>query len=251
MKKMMLGLSFFALATSAFASLESYYAPELVSQIQSGTSRNSDLKQKLSIASKKNHHALSYREARSNLFGKLDLKKNNQGFYLRDVYCHEEISGDQVGEMKIPGAEVINCEHTWPQSKFSSKDTNFKVADLHHLFVAGSKVNSVRGNYPFGNVNGQAPIKGCDISSIGKTGHGIAFSPPAEHRGDAARAMFYFATRYDMSIDEIQEKDLRQWSKDDPVDEEEKSRNDMIEKIQGNRNPFVDFADAIDEIANF
>ncbi len=241
----------FVLTSFVFASEESYYPAGLKDSILSGASRNSNLKEKLALASKKNHHPLTYKDARINLFGKLDLKQDPRGYYLRDVYCHEEFSGADVGPMKIPQDSLVNCEHTWPQSKFSGKEKNFKVSDLHHLFVTGNKVNSTRGNNNLGNVNGKPPVAGCEISSIGKTGNGIVFSPPAEHRGDAARAMFYFATRYEMSIDEAQEKDLRQWNKDDPVDELEKKRNDEIEAIQGNRNPFVDFPEAIDQIANF
>jgi endonuclease I len=33
---------------------------------------------------------------------------------------------------------------------------------------------------------------------------------------------------------------LLQWSKMDPPDAFEKKRNDVIESIQGNRNPFID-----------
>ncbi len=239
------------LAFSAYASFESYYPADLESSIHNGTSRNSNLKEKLSAITKKGHHAMTYKEARRVLFGKIDLKKNNQGYYLLDVYCHEEFSGPDVGPNLIPDSTQVNCEHTWPQSKFSGNESSFKVSDLHHLFVTGSKVNSVRGNNNLGNVNGRPPVSGCNIASIGKSSGGIIFTPPEEQRGDSARAMFYFATRYNMSIDEKQEKDLREWNKADPVDEDEKKRNDEIEKIQGNRNPFVDFPEAIDQISNF
>ena len=239
------------LAFSAFASLDSYYPADLESSIHNGTSRNSGLKEKLGTVAKKNHHALTYKEARTYLFGQIDLQQDNQGYYLRDVYCHEEFRGSDVGPMKIPGSSQVNCEHTWPQSKFSGGEANFKVSDLHHLFVTGSKVNSTRGNNNFGNVKGRPPVTGCEIASIGKGPGGMVFSPPIDQRGDTARAMFYFAVRYGMSIDERQENDLREWHKTDPVDEDEKKRNNEIEKIQGNRNPFVDFPEAVDQIANF
>ncbi|MFZ5949748.1 MAG: endonuclease, partial [Candidatus Rifleibacteriota bacterium] len=39
--------------------------------------------------------------------------------------------------------------------------------------------------------------------------------------------------------------------REDPVDEEEKARNDRIENIQHNRNPFVDRPDFVDQISDF
>ena len=44
---------------------------------------------------------------------------------------------------------------------------------------------------------------------------------------------------------------LKQWNIIDPVDEEELKRNDMVEKLQGNRNPFVDDSQLVDLISNF
>lgn len=61
----------------------------------------------------------------------------------------------------------------------------------------------------------------------------------------------YFATRYQMKISPSEEKALRQWHVEDPADEEEFKRNNEIEKLQGNRNPFIDFSDLVDRIENF
>ena len=32
----------------------------------------------------------------------------------------------------------------------------------------------------------------------------------------------------------------QRWNRDDPVDDEERRRNNVIEQVQGNRNPFID-----------
>jgi len=69
-------------------------------------------------------------------------------------------------------------------------------------------------------------------------------------KGDVARAMLYFFTRY-------HDRDIRdgmdygnfwtsrvglflEWNRQDPPDADERRRNDLIEAFQGNRNPFVD-----------
>lgn len=61
-------------------------------------------------------------------------------------------------------------------------------------------------------------------------------------KGNVACALFYFAVRYETTISPEEEASLRRWHNDDPVDQEEMDRNNGIEKIQGNRNPFYPYA---------
>jgi deoxyribonuclease I len=77
------------------------------------------------------------------------------------------------------------------------------------------------------------------------------FEPPAEHRGNAARAIFYMSVRYDKELPEKLEATLRQWHRDDPVDAAEIERCDEIERLQGNRNLFIDRPELVDLIADF
>ncbi|RYZ68005.1 MAG: nuclease, partial [Proteobacteria bacterium] len=80
---------------------------------------------------------------------------------------------------------------------------------------------------------------------------GHFFEPPDAHKGNVARALFYFSVRYNIKIDPIEENFLKAWNKADPVDQEESGRNEAIMKIQGNRNPFVDFPELADSIGDF
>jgi hypothetical protein len=41
---------------------------------------------------------------------------------------------------------------------------------------------------------------------------------------------------------------LKQWNELDPPSEVEKLRNDTVEKIQGNRNPFVDYPKLVNNL---
>ncbi len=201
------------------------------------------------------HISLGYKKARKILFGALHLKKDNHGYYVEDVYCKKTFT-NRVGPGRIPPHDGINCEHTWPQSRFTERyPREMQKSDLHHLFPTDSVANSTRGNHPFGMVNGLDAGSDCASSQVGPTiaraGHGTFFEPPRDHRGNVARALFYFAVRYDKKIDPIQEQFLRKWHEEDPVDAEEMRRNNLIEKFQGNRNPFIDLPKLTDKISDF
>lgn len=199
--------------------------------------------------------SFSYKAARIYLFGKLHLERDSSGYYVEDKYCENKFrSGDGVGPGRIPQGGKINCEHTWPQSKFSKTESKHtQKVDLHHLFPVAMRANSTRSNHPFAEVNGRTVNSNCDSSYIGKA-HSTsitAFEPPESHKGDTARAIFYFASRYGMTIDKLQEDYLRRWHREDPVSKEERNRNDLIEDYQKNRNPFIDYPQLVDMIDNF
>lgn len=86
--------------------------------------------------------------------------------------------------------------------------------------------------------------------------------PPADVRGDVARAILYMDLRYegdegsttlDLVVSDCPEtvpdgagmgylSQLLQWHIDDPVDDDERERNEKVcANWQGNRNPFIDF----------
>lgn len=202
------------------------------------------------------HLMLSYKAARILLFGKIDLQNDSQGYFIKDVYCDRDMRSGGIAPNQIPSAAVVNCEHTWPQSKFSNAfPRDLQKGDLHHLYSTDAKANSTRGNNPFGEVTGGAqPSPNCNASQIGSSttgGGGLYFEPPAYHKGNVARSLFYFSVRYQISIDKIQEAYLRQWHKEDPVDNAERERNDAVFAEQKDRNPFIDFPELVDQIADF
>ena len=200
--------------------------------------------------------SLNYRQARSYLFGKLHLKTSSTGKHtVKDLYCNQTLGSEAgVGPMQIPDHTKMNCEHTWPQSRFNKRENSkLQKTDLHHLYPTNSRANSSRGNLIFAEVNGEPVSNICADSSRGKAigTRTTAFEPPNSHKGNVARAVFYFSTRYRLSISEIEEGYLRQWHEMDPVDQEEKTRNEEIYKIQRNRNPFIDNPDLVSSIRDF
>jgi deoxyribonuclease I len=205
--------------------------------------------------------SIGYKAARTVLLGNLHLVKvQGKQFGIKEVYCQETMTGDQFPDGDKPAPNVcpsdkyINIEHTWPQSRFSKKyDAGIQKSDLHHLFPTDSKLNSIRGNFKFAVVDKPEKALRCGLSKFGqaKDQNGHFFEPPDAHKGNVARALFYFSVRYDIKIDPKEEAFLKAWNKADPADQEERERNEEIFKIQGNRNPFVDFPELADVVSDF
>ncbi|MBC7713656.1 MAG: endonuclease [Rhizobacter sp.] len=202
----------------------------------------------------KGHHPVGYDKAKTLLFGQLYLEHDDKGYFITDLYCGIHYTKG-VGPGNLPDQNQLNTEHTWPQSKFvGSAPKETQKSDLHHLFPTDSKANSTRGNFAFADVTENMNLKNCNSSKSGPSvtsGGNTFFEPPLSHKGNVARALFYFSIRYKVSIDAAQEEFLRRWNDLDPVDDAERSRNDAIEKLQGNRNPFIDHPEYVDQIADF
>ncbi|MFJ7753748.1 endonuclease I family protein [Peribacillus muralis] len=136
---------------------------------------------------------------------------------------------------------LVNCEHVVPQSWFNKKEP--MRGDLHHLFACEPGCNSSRGNFPYHDFEdyvpevGAAGIKaGCGKSEEGKF-------EPEYGKGIVARATMYFSIRYEGIINSsnVNLALLLEWHRLFPVTTYEKHRNQAIQEIQGNRNPFIDF----------
>lgn len=193
--------------------------------------------------------------------------KRADGF-LWDIYsnCDLTFGTDQDnGSGGTSFCEKYNREHTFPQSWFNSAST--PRADAHMVLPTDKKMNSERGNFPYGETNGSeisiengnGAKKGSNILS----GYsGTVFEPADQYKGDIARIYFYMATRYESDIDAWEtnssESDvvlngtenqvfenwvlamLLNWHQNDPVSQKEIDRNNAVYNHQGNRNPFVD-----------
>lgn len=204
------------------------------------------------------HKAIGYSAARKVLMGTLTLKGGPGSYVIHDVYCEKDFTsaelGAGIGPGKIPSDSVINTEHTWPQSRFNrSMGKEVQKSDLHHLYATDSQMNSARANYKFGEVAVPEKILKCPQVKLGTAASGSeeVFEPPVAHKGNVARALFYFSIRYHLAIDPREEAFLKAWNRLDPVDQAERDRNDAICNIQGNRNPFVDHPELADAIADF
>lgn len=178
--------------------------------------------------------------------------------YLIDIYSVKKRY--KVNDTNT-GTEGVgyNKEHTVPSSWFSKQSPMY--SDIFHVLPTDSWVNSKRGNLPYGETdnptgssyNGFSKWGPCK-SSIGYNGD--IFEPNNEYKGDIARIYFYMATCYENQLrtktwsggmftangfSDWAKTMLMRWAKEDPVSQKEIDRNNAVDKIQHNRNPFVDF----------
>lgn len=209
----------------------------------------------ISKMTKQGHRPLtSYTQARKYIMQRVHLSQDHNGYFVEDVYCHITFRS-KVGPNRMPSHNDVNIEHTWPQSRFNrSQSKSFQKSDLHHLYPTQSRANSTRGNVIFQELSAQSatPVNGCAESLAGYSSNGHrGFEPPEDHKGNVARALFYFSMRYDISISYDEEVILRAWNNNDPVDAHEMRRNNIIEEIQGNRNPFIDDPELADLVSDF
>ncbi len=233
--------------------------------------RGEDLRLALQQLTGQRYNPIKYSESKEIMYREIDIDENHQTQCVytgrKMTIIDEEPLDSRNGNCDIWNCECgnkgMNTEHTWPQSKFDKQEP--MKGDLHHLFPTDACTNSMRSSFPFGKVLSPSGIFGSEnykdangnsygYSKLGNGLHGVVFEPPLIHKGDVARAMFYFIVRYgnySNFLDDEQEAVLRQWAHDDPVSEYERIRNTKIEKVQWNRNPFVDCPQFLDFISNF
>jgi len=175
-------------------------------------------------------------------------------------------TGDKCGSYQGEGG-CYNREHIMPQSVFNSASP--MKSDGHFVVPADGYVNNRRSNYAFGVVTNPTwtSTNGSKVGPNATAGYtDTVFEPIDEFKGDIARMLFYFATRYEDQVASWSHPMLNgtsdqvfsdwfldillQWNTDDPVSQREIDRNNAVYNFQGNRNPFIDHPEWVNEIWN-
>jgi uncharacterized protein len=157
-----------------------------------------------------------------------------------------------------PNVNDWNREHVWAKSHGDFGTTAGPGTDIHHLRPTDASVNSSRGHLDFDN--GGTAHNECTECKFDSD----SWEPPNRVKGDIARMLMYMAVRYEGNGEldlELADKVntyptpthgkksvLLEWHKQDPVDAFEMNRNNKIQAIQGNRNPFIDHPEWADLI---
>lgn len=146
-----------------------------------------------------------------------------------------------------PDFAMISCI---VPTEWMNPDPNYlaeATIDLHNMLIADGATAIDRGQLPLSDQR-----EGYDC-----------VTPPENMKGDIARAIFYVASIYPCRLwgswgrgifDNTPYPTLKKewsdmymrWHKADPVDSDEKARNEAIASLQGNLNPFITHPDLAD-----
>ncbi|MCR5131503.1 MAG: endonuclease [Prevotella sp.] len=213
----------------------------------------------------KSHTAIGY-DALYEGYRKTDTRSDG---YVRDWYSnatnYTHVT-DKAGSYSAEG-DCYNREHCVPQSwyKGGGSDGTLKC-DIVHVLPTDGYVNNRRSNNILAETsnpswtskNGYSRVGTCSVSGYS----GTIFEPNDEIKGDIARIYFYMVTCYEGNVASWANNAtanavfdgtsypafktwylnmLMRWSDEDPIDDIERARNNAVEDVQGNRNPFVDY----------
>ncbi|GAK96777.1 hypothetical protein JCM19294_1086 [Nonlabens tegetincola] len=143
------------------------------------------------------------------------------------------------GFFEIEYDETIDGMSAWTPTNADS--LRHGQSDAHHLRATDGPENSQRGNKDYPEYNGPSGSQG-------------------SWHGDVARAIFYMTLRYN-GLDVVNGNPsnstsgqigdlatLLQWHRNDPPDDFEMNRNNVVYNWQFNRNPFIDLPDLVEYI---
>ncbi len=159
------------------------------------------------------------------------------------------------------GANDWNREHVWAKSHGGFGNNPPAGTDAHHIRPTDASVNSSRGNKDFA-MGGQEHSE-----ATGNYYTAYTWEPRDAVKGDVARMIFYMAVRYEGGggepdlevVDAINTSpnpehgklsDLLIWNQQDPPDDFEINRNNVVYGYQNNRNPFIDHPEYVNAIWN-
>jgi endonuclease I/DNA/RNA endonuclease YhcR with UshA esterase domain len=183
-----------------------------------------------------------------------DEDPNNKGNVIL-IYSGKSISENPNGG----GVDDWNREHVWAQSRGGFDTNPGPGTDIHHVRPEDATVNSSRNNLDFdwGGIP-HPEATGCKYDED-------SWEPRDAVKGDVARMLFYMDVRYegengepDLQLVDVvgsttpgtigKLSTLLAWHIQDPPDEFEKHRNDVIYSYQKNRNPFIDHPEYVVKI---
>ena len=161
-------------------------------------------------------------------------------------------------------------EHVWAKSRGDFGTSLGPGTDVHSLRPLDNTTNSIRNNRGFDNCTVCVDVYDQWSNLTGSKIDDIewSFEPRDEVKGDVARMIFYMDVRYegydshpDLEVSETildlsdnsplhgVRSTLLEWHRNDPVDDWEENRNDIIYyNYQNNRNPFIDYPELIEHL---
>ncbi|MDO6610419.1 endonuclease [Shewanella sp. 1_MG-2023] len=222
------------------------------------------MKNAISVAITAGHTQLSYKQVWTALTYSDEDPSNSSN--VIELYTGLSVSKQNNGG----NTSDWNREHVWAKSHGFPSESQLGYTDAHHLRPTNVKVNSTRSNYDF-NECSDTGTEVADAPGNYLDAGARCFEPRDAIKGDVARMIMYMDTRYQgndsnmpdliavdriTTADEVSNNDplhgklctLYDWHQQDPVDAKDITRNDAIYQYQGNRNPYIDYPEWVQEV---
>lgn len=219
---------------------------------------------------------LPYTSSNFDVWDALDQTDEDPDNSSNVIYLYTGRSEPKANKAQSNQRHYWNREHVYPKSNggFNKRDDRnldnmaSGYTDIHHLRPTDAWVNTKRSDNEYDNggtplVDDKSPIAGTDLNKLDTAAD--SFEPRDAVKGDVARMIFYMVTRYEGNDPHTPDLELSnttkdngtafgnactlfQWHKQDAVDAFERLRNNRIQNIQKNRNPFIDNPDWVDSV---
>ena len=204
-----------------------------------------------------------YPESDSNPDGTIhDYYSKTTHYTMKDANANYHREGDS-----------FNREHSIPKSWWGGSKSD-QGCDLYIVVPTDGYVNNRRSNFPFGLTDGETYKSNGNYCRLGSSKIASyhttdVFEPGDDKKGDFARIYFYALTKWNNSWNWRQGNGgstfsgsldvntgltdyalnlFLSWHSQDPVDDYERRKNDVGQRHQGNRNPFVDHPEWVSSI---
>jgi endonuclease I len=243
--RMRILLSFLALCFvySSFAQVPAYY--NNVNLNTTGQSLKANLASKITSSQ---NQTISYTPGVWNALQQTDLSSSNSSRVVL-IYGYSDSDGNSTTDLTRSkyntggNSTDWNREHVYPKSLGTPSFSNSGPgSDPHHVRASDVNRNASRSNRKFASGSGNSAI----------TAQGNWY-PGDEFKGDVARMILYMYLRYGtrclprnvavgtlVSNDQNMVELFLQWNAEDPVSSLETQRNNVLQNLIGNRNPFID-----------
>lgn len=181
------------------------------------------------------------------------------------AYCNHAFGDEQelwrAGSTRARSGELLSVEHAYPadwtaealdcpnRKECSLPRYGHADADLHNLWPALRRINSSRGELPFGEIPGEQSrrfedLPCCDYER--SSGSDAVVEPRNARKAELARSILYMNREYGLPVDPRMMRTMREWQCRDAPSRHERYRNDVIDAIQHTRNPFIETLDIVD-----
>jgi len=201
------------------------------------------------------HNFISYFNYKTTMMNQFEIRDTTAGqSYVVCSYSGErKVFNDPFDWTAVGYSREHSYCHSWMPTFPADNPELKEYNDQHNLYPTNlQNANTPRSNLPMDIIVGTPVFSYLDCAVGYNSSNQMCFTPRAENRGNAARAIFYMATCYNgqsgnnWQIPTNQSQAiLKAWHYADLPDNYEIARNEFIYSLQNNRNPYVDSTDFV------